>query len=217
MPCAPPGGHVHATEAKISRFSEGTNNAFAVRKSEAANVSVGSPADVTTAKVHVCSYPQKPTSVGIGTSDLCRLCCKSLKTPGDKFPARSRNKPRSLIDVASGSLPKSPVSLSAGDEVPPHVYSKAASTARNICDERCKKTFATQSARNGIMHRSRRPIIHDLVGAVRPSDLAVLRLITSSNSGPLNVRTRRRASRRRAGNRPSVPKPRNGLRRPRRR
>ena len=40
-----------------------------------------------------------------------RLCCKSLKTPGDKFSARSRNKPRSLIDVASGSLPKSPVSF----------------------------------------------------------------------------------------------------------
>ena len=83
----------------------------------------GHPADVTTAKVHVCSYPQKPTSVGIGTSDLCRLCCKSLKTPGDKFPARSRNKPRSLIDVASGSLPKSPVSLSAGDEVP-HMFTR---------------------------------------------------------------------------------------------
>src|SRR5262249_55686278 len=36
------GGHFHATEAKISRFIEGTNNAFAVRKSEAAKVSVGS-------------------------------------------------------------------------------------------------------------------------------------------------------------------------------
>ena len=34
-----------------------------------------------------------------------RLCCKSLKTPGDKFPARSRNEPRSLKDVVSGSLP----------------------------------------------------------------------------------------------------------------
>src|SRR5436190_9924482 len=78
-----------------------------------------------------------------------RLCCKSLKTPGDKFPARSRNKPPSLIDVASGSLPKSPVSLSPGDEVPPHVYSKATSTARKICDQRCKKTFTTQSARSG--------------------------------------------------------------------
>ena len=50
-------------------------------------------------------------------SGVGRLCCKSLKTPGDKFPARSRNKPRSLIDVAPGSLPKSPVSLSPGDEV----------------------------------------------------------------------------------------------------
>jgi hypothetical protein len=52
-----------------------------------------------------------------------RLCCKSLKTPGDKFPARSRNKPRSLIDVASGSLPKSPVSLSPDDEVP-HMFTR---------------------------------------------------------------------------------------------
>src|SRR6476659_285115 len=53
----------------------------------------------------------------------CRLCCKSLKTPGDKFPARSRNKPRSLIDVASGSLPKSPMRLSLGDEVP-HMFTR---------------------------------------------------------------------------------------------
>jgi len=57
------------------------------------------------------------------TAALGRLCCKSLKTPGDKFPARSRNKPRSLIDVASGSLPKSPVSLSPGDEVP-HMFTR---------------------------------------------------------------------------------------------
>src|SRR6266540_2325038 len=52
-----------------------------------------------------------------------RLCCKSLKTPGDKFPARRRNKPRSLINVVSGSLPKSPVSLSPGDEVP-HMFTR---------------------------------------------------------------------------------------------
>src|SRR4030095_11783250 len=52
-----------------------------------------------------------------------RLCCKSLKTPGDKFPARRRKKPRSLINVVSGSLPKSPVSLSPGDEVP-HMFTR---------------------------------------------------------------------------------------------
>src|SRR5262245_65140625 len=40
------GGHVHATEGKVSRFSEGANNAFALRKSEAANVSVGSLASI---------------------------------------------------------------------------------------------------------------------------------------------------------------------------
>jgi hypothetical protein len=69
-------------------------------------------------------YRQQRTFVSaVGTSVQCRLCCKSLKTPGDKFPARSRNKPRSLIDVASGSLPKSPVSLSPSDEVP-HIFTR---------------------------------------------------------------------------------------------
>jgi multidrug transporter EmrE-like cation transporter len=66
---------------------------------------------------------------GAGIALICvagwfRLCCRSLKTPGDKFPARSRNKPRSLIDVASGSLPKSSVSLSPGDEVLPHMFTR---------------------------------------------------------------------------------------------
>src|SRR5262245_10406955 len=52
------------------------------------------------------------------TSPLGRFCRKSLQTPGDIFPARRGNKLRSLIDVASGMLPKSPVSLSQGDELP---------------------------------------------------------------------------------------------------
>ena len=66
---------------------------------------------------------KRPYSGHRWMSQTCRLCCKSLKTPGDKFPARSRNKPRSLIDVASGLLPKSPVSLSPGDEVP-HMFTR---------------------------------------------------------------------------------------------
>ncbi len=44
-------------------------------------------------------------------------------TAGDKFSARRRNKPRSLIDPASGALPKSPVSLSPGDEIP-HIFTR---------------------------------------------------------------------------------------------
>jgi hypothetical protein len=59
----------------------------------------------------------------VSTSRSCRFCCKSQKAPGDKFPARRRNKPGSPIDVASGSLPKSPVGLSPGNEVP-HMFTR---------------------------------------------------------------------------------------------
>jgi hypothetical protein len=41
----------------------------------------------------------------------------------DKFLAGILNKPQSPIDVAAGSLPKSPVSLSLGDEVP-HMFTR---------------------------------------------------------------------------------------------
>ena len=50
-----------------------------------------------------------------------RYCCKSPKLMSDKFLAGILNKPRSPIDVAAGSLPKSPVSLSLDDEVP-HIF-----------------------------------------------------------------------------------------------
>jgi hypothetical protein len=69
-------------------------------------------------------YLSHPTlAARVSTSRSCRFCCKSLKTPGDKFPARRQNKPRSLVDVASGSLARSPVSLSPGDEVP-HMFTR---------------------------------------------------------------------------------------------
>src|ERR1035437_4618502 len=48
--------------------------------------------------------------------------------------------------MASGLLPKSPVSSSLCDEGPSHIYSKIASRAQRIFDQQCKKTFATQSA-----------------------------------------------------------------------
>src|SRR5450759_3531551 len=47
--------------------------------------------------------------------------------------------------MASGLLPKSPVSSSLCDEVPSHIYSKIASRAQRIFDQQCKKTFATIS------------------------------------------------------------------------
>jgi hypothetical protein len=54
--------------------------------------------------------------------------------------------------MASGLLPKSPVSSSLCDEVPSHIYSKIASRAQRIFDQQCKKTFATKSATS--RHRS---------------------------------------------------------------
>src|SRR5215813_5123549 len=52
-----------------------------------------------------------------------RLCCKSPKLPGDKFPAVRRSDRRPPICVVSITLPRSPVSLSSGDEVP-HIFTR---------------------------------------------------------------------------------------------
>jgi hypothetical protein len=68
-----------------------------------------------------------------------RYCCKSLKLMSDKFLAGILNKPRSPIDVAPGSLPKSAVSLSLDDEVPSHLYSKIASVAQRVFEQRAKR------------------------------------------------------------------------------
>ena len=51
----------------------------------------------------------------------CRYCCKSPKLPGANFYAVKKSDRRSPVDVASITLPRSPVSLSSGDEVP-HIF-----------------------------------------------------------------------------------------------
>src|ERR1035437_551903 len=98
---------------------------------------------------------------------------------------------------------------------PSHIYSKAASTARKICDHLCKKTFATKSAKSGQMHRSKMYLYSITSSASskndsrtdRPSALAVLRFTTSSNltgdcaaklagSSPLRMRSTYEAERR---------------------
>src|SRR5262245_34901181 len=50
-------------------------------------------------------------------------CCKSRKLPGDISPAIKRFDRRPPICVASITLPKSPASLSSGDEVP-HIFTR---------------------------------------------------------------------------------------------
>src|SRR6266536_2679945 len=68
--------------------------------------------------------PQKRTNSGhLDMSALCRYCCKSPKLPGDNFPAVRRSDRRPPIYVVSITLPRSPVSLSSGDEVP-HIFTR---------------------------------------------------------------------------------------------
>ncbi len=50
-------------------------------------------------------------------------CCKSPKLPGDDFLAGRRSDRRTPVCVASITLPRSPVSLSVGDEVP-HILTR---------------------------------------------------------------------------------------------
>src|SRR5512133_876208 len=52
-----------------------------------------------------------------------RYCCKSPKLPGDNFPALRRSDRRPPIYVVSITLPRPPVSLSSGDEVP-HIFTR---------------------------------------------------------------------------------------------
>jgi hypothetical protein len=52
-----------------------------------------------------------------------RLCCKTRKLPGDTFPAKSRSDRRPSIGAVSIALPRSPVRLPSGDEVP-HIFTR---------------------------------------------------------------------------------------------
>src|SRR5215208_6846620 len=68
--------------------------------------------------------PSKRKSLALSvTSRLGRLCCKRPKTSGEHFLARRQSKSRPPIDMASGCLPKSPVSSSPWDEVP-HMFTR---------------------------------------------------------------------------------------------
>jgi hypothetical protein len=52
-----------------------------------------------------------------------RFCCKSPQLPGANFFAVKKSDRRSPIDVAPITLPRSPVSLSSGDEVH-HIFTR---------------------------------------------------------------------------------------------
>src|SRR6202011_1020556 len=52
-----------------------------------------------------------------------RFCCKSPKLPGANFSAVKKSDRRPPIDVAPITLPRSPASLSSGNEVP-HMFTR---------------------------------------------------------------------------------------------
>jgi hypothetical protein len=54
---------------------------------------------------------------------MCRYCCKSPKLPGANFLAVKKSDRRPPIDVAPITLPRSPASLSSGNEVP-HIFTR---------------------------------------------------------------------------------------------
>ena len=56
-------------------------------------------------------------------SAVGRLCCKSPKLPGDKFPATRRTNRRRRSVWPPIALPKSPMNSSLGDEVP-HIFTR---------------------------------------------------------------------------------------------
>jgi hypothetical protein len=69
-------------------------------------------------------FPRKRTPIrDLAMSQKCRYCCKSPKLPGDNFPVVRRFDRRPPIYVVSITLPRSPVSLSSGDEVP-HIFTR---------------------------------------------------------------------------------------------
>jgi hypothetical protein len=68
--------------------------------------------------------PNKQTPTGRVQCDaMCRFCCKSPKLPGANFSAVEKSDRRPPFDVASITLPRSPASLSSGDEVP-HIFTR---------------------------------------------------------------------------------------------
>ena len=67
------------------------------------------------------SYPR--TLLHLLRSGPGRYCCKSPKSPGANFSAVKKIHRRPLIRVPSIALPRSPVSLSSGDEVP-HIFTR---------------------------------------------------------------------------------------------
>src|SRR6202023_1270602 len=85
-----------------------------------------------------------------------RFCCKSPKLPGANFPAVKKSDPRPPIDVASITLPRSPASLSSGNEVP-HIFTrKSRVQPKEILITSAKRLLQQNLPNCGLMRRSKK-------------------------------------------------------------
>jgi hypothetical protein len=121
---------------------------------------------------------------------LCRYCCKSPKLSGDNFHAIRRSDRRPPIDVAPITLPRSPASLFSGNEVP-HIFTRNSpvqpkeiliTSAIRLLQQNLPQPDSCTAANSVSVHSTTSLARATSMGGIsRPSALAVLRLMISSN------------------------------------
>src|SRR6476659_7499566 len=118
-----------------------------------------------------------------------RYCCKSPKLRGANFSAVKKSDRRPPFDVASITLPRSPASLSSGDEVP-HIFTRNSRVQPKEILMTSAKRLLQQNLPGGDLSRCSKFVAYSITslavasrvgGTVRPSILAVSTLMTSSN------------------------------------
>src|ERR1700738_4308956 len=139
-------------------------------------------------------YLSHPTlAARVSTSGSCRYCCKSPKLPGADFLAVKKSDRRPPIDVAPITLPRSPASLSSGNEVP-HIFTRKSrvqpkeiliTSAKRLLQQNRPGADQCTAANDvhGFMAYSTTlsARIRKVSGTSSPIAFAVLRLITNSN------------------------------------
>src|ERR1700738_2016613 len=118
---------------------------------------------------------------------MCRFCGKSQKLPGDSFHAIGQSDRRPPICVDSITLPRSPVSLSSGDEVP-HIFTRKShlrpgefliTSAKRLLQQNLPQPDSCP-ATNHCYSITSSAVATSVVGTVSPRAFAVLTLIASS-------------------------------------
>jgi hypothetical protein len=126
-------------------------------------------------------------------SAVCRYCCKSPKLPGANFLAVKKSDRRPRIDVASITLPRSPASLSSGNEVP-HIFTRKScvqpkeiliTSAKRLLQQ--NRHLAAYSQCGGILKDRRHHASRDLTKPHIGLEILLLRRFGLSFARPLDA------------------------------